>query len=375
MAFLDCKLNASSKTDIQSLLAWLSSNMSTISEKITFQLSATCGNTLGCFAKEDLQAETLLFTVDLQCILSVEQVLNSDVHEHIQNIAKASGNLHLATLELQVWLYMIHQRLTHSHFEPYLSTLAATSPCPFNWDTDLLTSLQGTNLEAACSDDSFTPYLQLLHALTAAAPDLFPASDYHLDALKWAKGHYISRRYPNKYSLGLHTDISHLPTEATLDSIGALVPLLDILNHKPGGEWLSLVVHNNKLEVRTMAQVAAGDEIFSNYGALSNEKLLYAYGYCSDVNADDAVAMKLMTRSTAGQQCQGTFYIRPGGVAGIPGELWEALSALTAAEGEEGDCVSEVDEEEGVVMDIENVLILRDWMLRKYQALVQSEHT
>jgi hypothetical protein len=40
-----------------------------------------------------------------------------------------------------------------------------------------------------------------------------------------------------------------------------------------------------------------GDELFSNYGPLSNEKLLFAYGFALSNNPFDAVSVRLITAS------------------------------------------------------------------------------
>ena len=42
-----------------------------------------------------------------------------------------------------------------------------------------------------------------------------------------------------------------------------------------------------------------GDELFSNYGLLSNEKLLFAYGFCIESNPHDSLTLKLMCRSNS----------------------------------------------------------------------------
>ena len=106
------------------------------------------------------------------------------------------------------------------------------SPCPFEWPIDLLEALNGTNLESVFSDNAYNSNLSFINEFIRQFPEEFPSNFSALSSLKWAKGHYISRRYPNKYSLGVNIPHSAFEREHQLDKIGALVPLLDILNHK-----------------------------------------------------------------------------------------------------------------------------------------------
>jgi hypothetical protein len=142
-----------------------------------------------------------------------------------------------------------------SHFHAFLTSLAEQSPCPFNWPQELLQAFNGTNLEFLSNDERFESNVQFLRLLSESYPDVFPPQVFNATSLKWAKGHYISRRYPNKYSYGADVISSDLAREPSLNEIGALVPILDILNHKPGSQWLDLKVVNGCLEVRSEVQV------------------------------------------------------------------------------------------------------------------------
>ncbi len=61
-----------------------------------------------------------------------------------------------------------------------------------------------------------------------------------------------------------------------------------------------------------------GDEAFSNYGELSNEQLLFAYGFTIPENIYDKVAIKFsLTNSNSGNS-NNVFYITSGGISGVP---------------------------------------------------------
>ena len=66
------------------------------------------------------------------------------------------------------------------------------------------------------------------------------------------------------------------------------------------------------------------DELFSNYGDLSNERLLYAYGFALKDNKFDQVSLKLNIQSNKSQY--NMFYLESGGISGVPKEMWRILS-------------------------------------------------
>jgi hypothetical protein len=62
--------------------------------------------------------------------------------------------------------------------------------------------------------------------------------------------------------------------------------------------------------------VFQGEEMFSNYGDLSNEMLLFAYGFAIASNDHDRVAVTLTSSS---DERLGTFYLHPSeDLSGIP---------------------------------------------------------
>lgn len=84
---------------------------------------------------------------------------------------------------------------------------------------------------------------------------LIPEEHFNLSTLKWARGHYVSRRYPARLSfvdVDTHKEVSEpifTGQEADLESQGCLVPLLDILNHNHDHPWLTFRVEGGYLKV------------------------------------------------------------------------------------------------------------------------------
>ena len=261
-----------SSQSVDQLQEWILRNDGVISPKVVFHPSPECHDTLGCFASSDLSPHDLLFSISLSCILSIHHAFESPLKELVIQSANAIGQPEYATIEFILWLFMIYEKTHRGHFAPYLASLANTSPCPFEWSDDLLTVLEGTNLASACKDDVLQPHLAVLQHLNETHPLQFPPNEFHLKSLKWAKGHYISRRYPNKYSLGKDVDHSEFTREQGLDEVGALIPVLDLLNHKSGEQRLDFEVADGIFHVRTHIPIKKVSESLMNTPVMTSSR-------------------------------------------------------------------------------------------------------
>jgi hypothetical protein len=170
--------------------------------------------------------------------------------------------------------------------------------------------------------------------------------DYNYDSLLWARSHYVSRRYPDFVNSHIH--LGHNGREKGLGNLGNLVPALDLLNHSHNENWLRLELSGNKLLVIINVDRPKGSELFSNYGSLSNEELLYAYGFSIQNNINDKFTVKLKTGDD-----NNIFYITKEN--GIPADLWRKLSLMV------------FDEEipESSMINIDTCEILLDFLQQK----------
>lgn len=320
-------------------------------------------NGLGCFASKDFKFNDLLFAIPLKCIISLSDANSSKISKLLRQAAHSFGEPTLVTSELLIWIFMIQQLAdTKSHFNPFLQSLDSESPSPLSWPTDLQAALNGTNMSTmSASKSSIKRHAKFLDevrrwALETNRDFSFLGSDtFNLSSLIWARGHYLARRYPVEFSVksiidGSSSCVSRFNNTANDDNgdldgrevgmmnLGALVPLLDILNHSPEREWLTFKVEGEYLYVVCNYPIEKGNEMFSNYGSLSNEMLLYAYGFCLENNSDDALTLQLMGTDTSldgnvlgkttGPVHMGTYYVGSGGMLGIPDELWKKLTNL-----------------------------------------------
>lgn len=220
----------------------------------------------------------------------------------------------------------------------YFASLSDIPPGAAYWPLELKQAFVGTNLQFLAEDISdlnrFTTVLGCIRERLGS--QLFPDDVYSIQNILWARGHYLSRRYPEDFAYSVQQQdrqsiFCTIAKETGLQENGAMVPLLDLLNHKTvdgiGNEWLDFQVDEKYLTVSTNIDIHSGSEIFSNYGSKPNEALLYAYGFCPQHNPYDAFTVKLSANYLGQKLDLGTFYIENGGFDNIPKEVYEKYIA------------------------------------------------
>lgn len=298
-ARLGCTVASNAKV----LCDWLAGHGAAL-DGIELKSSDLAGGGLGCFATRPFKAGDTLFVVPKDCLFGVGNVLESDATQTILKQADALGESHLCTADALLWVHMLlHKHCETSPFFHYFKSLDARSPSLLQWPQELLELIDGTNLGSSLQSLhqsllSISSLLSRIHALdpkSAEKHGLRPAV-FTLEELQWACGHYLSRRYPKSFaaipaSLQSHPLLER--REQNLGNIGTLVPLLDILNHNDEEEWLRFEVVEQGLQVICNVARDAGQELFSNYGELGNEQLLFAFGFTIPNNNHDTLGVKL----------------------------------------------------------------------------------
>jgi hypothetical protein len=97
--------------------------------------------------------------------------------------------------------------------------------------------------------------------------------------------------------------------------------------------------------------VKSGDELIYRYGNLSNETLLQGYGFCLEDNDQDDISFRIrkhhhqqrhenITNNNNDTAISTTdndgeiFFLKKGGVSGIPKEFWEAIAGNNSSDGD-----------------------------------------
>ena len=233
--------------------------------------------------------------------------------------------------EYVLWLDMALGRRDESHeSHPYLAALPKDAPDVASWTSKMLASLAGTDVGAAAADanEVLAAEHERIHAL------LGPAYEVPLEEMRWARGCYLSRRFPPRL----------LDAEApSAGAPGVLLPFFDLLNHGKGTEieWRG--------DGQSVAFAAGADgieaqaEIFNNYGSKANDELLLAHGFALQNNEHDRFALKMTVASGDSRKTLGPFYLLRGG--DFPRELWRALADPSETASSDSDSPPEIDAE------------------------------
>jgi hypothetical protein len=215
--------------------------------------------------------------------------------------------------EFVLWLDMASGRRDGAHAShPYLAALPAVAPDCASWSEADREALAGTDVGAAVAAGAA--------ALAAEHARVVPALDARhsvtLADLAWARGCYLSRRFPPRL-LDAGAPRAGAP--------GVLLPFFDLLNHSGGTdiEWRG--GGDAVVFVAGAAGVAAGAEVFNNYGDKANDELLVAHGFARRGNPHDRVGLVLNVAVEGGDARRlGPFFFLRGGA--VPAPLWRALA-------------------------------------------------
>lgn len=369
----------STKQDtLETLKAWFVERKFHGVSHLDFDLSESCGNSLGAFAKKTFKAGDLLFTVPADAMITVRDVANSSVVQIVLSALESRDELKAISVEFCLWLFLIEAKFDpKSRFQTYLQSLSDESPSVLSWETTLQSLLNDTNLSSSLQSlktalEGYSQVLDNLRTSNSTAKAHIPADQYNFNNLLWAAGHYLSRRYPfhfgSQQESALPERFASLERLPGLGNLGTLVPCLDILNHSHQREYLEFdvtsaasitaTIHEGDLQVKSKVDVAPGQELFSNYGNISNGQLMFAYGYAIANNPHDEFLLKVklpsgISASTSSDAAaNGLFALKRGGFHGIPKELFAVFKVMIRmSEGSD-------DEDEGGDDDAENALVV-----------------
>ncbi|ORX48203.1 SET domain-containing protein [Hesseltinella vesiculosa] len=179
------------------------------------------------------------------------------------------------------WYLARENNNSESIHRPYLDMLPTTIMTPYFFSQDDLVYLSHTNLGTAVRERlvgirrDFDCILQIID----------PAEHVSWDVYLWSYCVFSSRSFP--YTL--------IDPEYTGDSSEVLLPLLDTFNHKPATKitWSRQgTAESGRISFISGDTIPAGNEVFNNYGAKSNEELLLGYGFCLADNEYDYITIK-----------------------------------------------------------------------------------
>jgi hypothetical protein len=275
------------------LTPWLKKMVDAQSKgRVEFKTSPA-GFGLGGFALCDFKPGDIVFEIPSDLILSSRSKCVTE-DASIKRMLQQDSNI---TLETSLFVYMAKETLP-GKAEEYIFSLP-------NKPLHLLENeLHGTNIASQVKKDlvEMISQLEKIQALGDENHNFLT-----LQQLMIAKYNYNSRRYPLHFDVAGNSNNNNTgnnnnnnnntanssPLRRKYDaSQGSLCPLLDILNHKEQilnnndnnnnyAKQLSFDTTNpSMLIVKTLVSIEKGNEIFSDYGCISNNQCLLQFGFC-----------------------------------------------------------------------------------------------
>ncbi|XXQ38102.1 SET domain-containing protein [Plasmodiophora brassicae] len=332
--------------------AWLENNGMRIPKHLEVRRCPSAGN--GLFTTKAIEAGETVVDVPSNLILTGPKSRQSLVGQHLVKMKAPPRTI------MHLWL--IAERHVHdSFFGPYLRSLPTTYSDPMWWDDEDRALLSGTNMFSAVQTrerEIEEELEQYAVPLSGMHPDVFPSELCTRAHLLWARSTLTSRGFPARL---VPAGDGYIPPGER--DVGCLIPFADYFNHSAPGpstcqEW---VVTDRSVAFRGVDgfHAAVGDQVFTNYGAKSNEEFLLGYGFTIPDNSADHVTVALSAPPD-------TFYLTR---LGIPPGLVHALRRRAMTDREryvfDGDATRPInDENEAAVHDA-----LRDMFRRSLSKL------
>lgn len=209
-------------------------------------------------------------------------------------------------------------------FSPYARTLPSSVSLPICWKRNELALLSGCIPGVALLQEVASSTMQLVAEFAALLdagilerfPDTFPPGLLTWDRWVWAAAVFSSRTLPATAYINIGdesidafqpTDPLEFQSPAEIwKELGVLIPLLDMLNHEAKDNQVTWEACVPEIEGEssnegspephppravTHLKVKKGNEIFTNYGHVSNSHLLLSYGFAQMNNSADEVKM------------------------------------------------------------------------------------
>lgn len=279
---------------MDTLFSWAKSNGATISDDIEVAKIPDFGESI--VAKASINDQELLS-------IPTKLIVNHD--KAVKEFGAASKTFTTVSDKQSLTKYFFaveKNKGSDSFFHPYISQLPSKITTPLYFTKEQQESLVGTNLEFYKNDKTE------LWEKEFKKLQQFVKTSVTLDDYLYASTIFTSRSFPERLMDAKNEDLS------------MLIPVLDLINHKPltAVEWN---VTSDAFAFKACSAVAKGDQIFNNYGSKGNEELLGAYGFALKDNEFDTMPLKAVVKGD-------TVFDRIGYKLGLPEKLLSALDKV-----------------------------------------------
>ncbi|KAI5365138.1 putative SET domain, rubisco LSMT, substrate-binding domain superfamily [Septoria linicola] len=262
-------------------LTWLKNNGATISPNIQLADLRDRAAGRGVVATKDIAEDEELFSIPRASILTTE---TSDLPA---NVRKEIDHPWLSLILVMVYEYL---KSTDSSWKPYFDLLPEQFDSLMFWSDDELQLLEGSAVvEKIGKETADSTFSEQLIPIIAQHADVFKTggrSNDELLALCHRMGSTIMayafdlEKPESEQSQRDEEEWEEDEESATLPK--GMVPLADMLNADADRNNAKLFYEDDKVVMKTIKAVKAGEELYNDFGSLPRADLIRRYGYVTE---------------------------------------------------------------------------------------------
>ncbi|KAM0720987.1 hypothetical protein Q7P37_003272 [Cladosporium fusiforme] len=262
---------------------WLAANGTTVSDKIDLVDMRNQDSGRGVVAKENIAEDETLFTIPRATILTTE---TSSIPKEI------SSSIADPWLSLILTMLFEYQQAQNSKWAAYFDVLSPDFDTLMFWGEGELKHLQGSavvdKIGKASADETFQEQILPLVYANVQAFNAQSLSNDQLLALCHRMGSTImAYAFDLEQSSAGSTSSQDGWEEDSDDGSGpvmpkGMVPLADMLNANADLNNAKLFHEDDAVVMRSVKPIAAGEQIYNDYGLLPRADLLRRYGYVTE---------------------------------------------------------------------------------------------
>ncbi|KAK3291811.1 uncharacterized protein B0H64DRAFT_330081 [Chaetomium fimeti] len=265
----------------------------------------------GIIAKQDIPADTVLFTIPRTAIIctatsalkdKIPGIFDLDNDDAGKSDSGDGGDGEATSSSQDSWTLLIlamiyeHQQGDASPWKPYLDVLPAAFDTPMFWSPAELSQLQASALVAKVGKAEADRMIQakIVSVVRAHNDVFFPPGSAHLDDAQLLQLAHRMGSTIMAYAFDLEKDEADDGGEGEEDegwvedregkTMLGMVPMADILN--ADASFNAHINHGgDALTATALRPIRAGEEVLNYYGPLANGELLRRYGYVTPAHA------------------------------------------------------------------------------------------
>lgn len=259
----------------------------------------------------DLPAQTRIATCSMSVTLSVLNVLSIDPFENHGTrfpdpfLRKYQFSTDVLQAFFLMEQYVLEEQSWWARYLAILPTVQEVDDLEFETDADVAW-IRGTNLEAAFASQRRKWKEQFQEAndqLASLGWENARNGKYTYRLYRWASNIFGSRSFTSQVMddtapadrarpLGRRDPDYEILSRLFSERFAVLLPLLDILNHRPAAlvEWQAEINH---VGLQIEQTYHSGQEVCNNYGPRDNEGLLMSYGFVLEDNPFEHVLISI----------------------------------------------------------------------------------